>query len=226
MKKTKIDWCDSTVNPVVGCPNGCEYCYARRMNTRFGWIKDWDSPQFFPERLKEFESKNPMSIFIDSMSDIGTWRDEWINEVAEAMHRNPQHWYLVLTKTNINALVDKFYPFYEKYGEILPLYVGKSVTTQEQANSIVAKHETTDFLSIEPLLERIDMSRAIYTTATVILGAETGNRKGKVVPKKEWIDDIVQQADMYDIKVFMKESLNKIMGYDFRQDKLPWEVER
>lgn len=107
----------------------------------------------------------------------------------------------------------------------MPLYVGKSVTTQVQANSLVANRETTDFLSIEPILEPIDMTRAIITTRTIILGAETGNRKGKVIPQKEWIDDIVQQADVYDIKVFMKESLRVIMGESFRQDELPWEVE-
>ena len=27
--KTKIEWCDSTWNPVTGCLHGCEYCYAR-----------------------------------------------------------------------------------------------------------------------------------------------------------------------------------------------------
>ena len=49
MNKTKIDWCDCTINPVVGCPNGCKYCYAERMNRRFGWVKNWRVPQFFPE---------------------------------------------------------------------------------------------------------------------------------------------------------------------------------
>ena len=33
--KTKIDWCDSTWNPVTGCLHGCEYCYARRIAERF-----------------------------------------------------------------------------------------------------------------------------------------------------------------------------------------------
>src|SRR5699024_6675608 len=36
MNKTKIDWCDSTWNPVTGCLHGCEYCYARRIAKRFG----------------------------------------------------------------------------------------------------------------------------------------------------------------------------------------------
>lgn len=36
MNKTKIDWCDSTWNPVTGCLHGCEYCYARGITKRFG----------------------------------------------------------------------------------------------------------------------------------------------------------------------------------------------
>ena len=36
MNKTKIEWCDSTWNPVTGCLHACEYCYARRIAERFG----------------------------------------------------------------------------------------------------------------------------------------------------------------------------------------------
>ena len=35
-KKTKIDWCDSSWNPVTGCLHGCQYCYARGIARRFG----------------------------------------------------------------------------------------------------------------------------------------------------------------------------------------------
>lgn len=47
---------------------------------------------------------------------------------------------------------------------------------------------------------------------------------GKVIPKKEWINDIVKCCDKADVKVFMKESLRQIMGDDFRQDELPWQT--
>ena len=106
------------------------------------------------------------------------------------------------------------------------LYLGKSVTTQAQADILYRNRETTDFLSVEPLLERIDMSKIIRSTATVIIGAETGNRKGKVIPQKSWVDEIVNLADESGIRVFMKGSLREIMGDDFRQDSLPWEVRR
>ncbi len=35
-RTTKIDWADATWNPVTGCLNGCEYCYARKQAARFG----------------------------------------------------------------------------------------------------------------------------------------------------------------------------------------------
>lgn len=36
MNKTKIEWCDSTWNPVTGCRHGCPYCYAQRIAKRYG----------------------------------------------------------------------------------------------------------------------------------------------------------------------------------------------
>ena len=46
----------------------------------------------------------------------------------------------------------------------------------------------------------------------IIIGAETGRRKGKVVPEKEWIEDIVNWCDKAGIPVFMKDSLIPIVG--------------
>lgn len=50
MKETKIEWADSTWNPVTGCLHSCEYCYARRIAERFkggfgvGGIHDLKEP--------------------------------------------------------------------------------------------------------------------------------------------------------------------------------------
>lgn len=49
MKKTKIDWCDSTWNPVTGCLHGCEYCYARRIAERFGGASETHNNECFHE---------------------------------------------------------------------------------------------------------------------------------------------------------------------------------
>lgn len=55
-----------------------------------------------------------------------------------------------------------------------------------------------------------------------IKGAETGNRKGKVIPKREWVENILNAARITRMKVFMKESLRDLMGDGFRQE-FPWE---
>lgn len=232
MKNTKIETFDSTLNAVMGCPNGCEYCYARKLNTRFKWIEDWSKPQFFPERLKDFYSKKPKSIFIDSMSDIGTWKQEWFNAVLKAINNNPQHRYIALTKCydNFIGLADKGQvgsnSTVRNVKPIKTLFVGTSVTTQWQANKQSSLFpDFPDFFSIEPILEPIKLVDYAIPK-TLIIGAETGNRKGKVIPQKEWIDSLVKQADKHNSIVFMKESLRKIMGDDFRQDKLPWEIEK
>lgn len=223
MKKTKIDWCDSTINCVYGCPNNCEYCYGNVMNKRFHFCKDWKVPEWKPEHLKEFYSKKPKSIFIDSMSDIGTWQQEWFNAVAKAINDNPQHRYIALTKRldRLQELLNRC-----NSGMVSNLYIGTSVTTQAQADKYTIFDwfsERIDFFSIEPILEPIKLP---FVPKTLIIGAETGNRKGKVIPQKEWITSLVKQADEHNCVVFMKKSLRKIMGDDFRQDKLPWEIEK
>ena len=35
MEKSKIEWCDSTWNPISGCYHTCPYCYARGTANRF-----------------------------------------------------------------------------------------------------------------------------------------------------------------------------------------------
>ena len=222
MKKTKIDWCDCTLNPVIGCKNNCKYCYAKKQNDRFHFVPNWCEPQFFPERLKQLNCRKPKSIFMDSMSDVGWWEKDWGRQVYETMHKNPQHNYIFLTKggkypSGFHEILE-LCAFYENKN----IFFGKSITMNGQYNC----SEQYDFISIEPILEPIDLSAIKYTlyTRQVIIGAETGNRKGKVIPKKEWIDDIVKQCDIKGVRVFMKSSLKEIMGKDFRQDKLIWDI--
>ena len=230
MKKTKIDWCDCTINPVVGCKNGCKYCYADRLNDRFHFIKDWCEPEFFPERLEQLKSKKPKSIFMDSMSDFGWWKREWCTEIYNAIAKNLQHNYIFLTKGYDNypqTCVGEMF-FWRKHQKSVTgkqnIFLGKTVDKNERFSIF----EQYDFLSIEPILEPIDLKGIEHNLyiKQVIIGAETGNRKGKVIPKKEWIDDIVKACDKANVRVFMKESLRKIMGADFRQDKLIWEIEK
>lgn len=55
----------------------------------------------------------------------------------------------------------------------------------------------------------------------IIIGAETGNRKEKVVPKREWIEHVAETCKISNVPLFMKESLRELMDNDFRQE-FPW----
>lgn len=95
------------------------------------------------------------------------------------------------------------------------------------------------FISIEPILTDVmelpgyheghsALQEAIISKYAghiewIIIGAETGNRKGRITPKREWIDKIVDLCNRAGKPVFMKESLRDMMGNDFRQE-FPWEV--
>ena len=227
MNQTKIDWCTRTLNPVTGCTFGCPYCYARRMNQRFRYVPDFSKPQFFPERLKQLAEKKPQVIFMDSMSDIADWKPEWLEAVYKAMAENPQHKYLFLTK-RIGEYVKTDYFLWNArripkgLDDNVFFYVGNTVTRQDMVPEGIMR--SGDFWSIEPILEPISCEFNDPRTIKpkwVIIGAETGNRKEKVIPKREWIEAIVSECKAVDIPVFMKGSLIKVWNAPLIQE-FPW----
>ena len=107
-------------------------------------------------------------------------------------------------------------------------WLGSTVTDMTR-NLLHWSNTMHTFMSCEPMhapwppaKQPNERSRGLWPE-WVIFGAETGNRKDKVIPEKAWIDNAVQMCRNIGAKVFMKESLYKIMGDDFRQE-FPWEV--
>ena len=172
--------------------------------------------------------KKPKNIFVCSMADLfGNWvPDEWIAEVFNACAAAPQHRYLFLTK-NPERYKDICLKDALPYG---PGFWYGTTTTRPTEGAFIVEQEKKfyhTFLSIEPIQERFGQyalnRNSIMLTDWVIIGAETGNRKDKVIPEKEWIDEIVEVCKKYEKPIFMKESLRGIMGEDFRQE-FPWEA--
>lgn len=62
MNKTDIEWADMTWNPVIGCKHNCEYCYARRIATRFGGYDNSDGTITTHNPLRRAELSQPLTI--------------------------------------------------------------------------------------------------------------------------------------------------------------------
>lgn len=260
MNKTKIEWCDSTWNPITGCFHGCEYCYARGIAERF---KPFDLPHltekgiyeraneldtpiitacrdgkdrvcaypygFEPTlhryRLGEYEKKKGRTIFVCSMADLfGSWvPDSWIEEVFAACEKAPQHRYLFLTK-NPQRYIDL-----ARAGKLPAkdnMWYGTTATTPDEQFFWGGAWHT--FVSIEPILRDYtgEIGGMCDTFAQwVIVGAETGKRKGKVIPEKSWIEEITKTCIEKNICLFMKDSLIPIVGEENMFRELPWDRE-
>lgn len=116
--KSKIQWCDATINPAYGCSPaspGCANCYAARMAHRLGKLTDgthrdgrWTGRiNLFPERMEQaLRWRKPRRIFVGSMTDLfhEAIPDQFLDEVfgvilANAyLERQAGHQFIVLTK--------------------------------------------------------------------------------------------------------------------------------
>lgn len=283
-RKTKIDWCDATWNPVTGCLHGCKYCYAERIANRFcgslqrtfssnsfevngEWLHVVNTPAkkciegngsgklipapypfvfdptFYEYKLKEPQTwKRPKTIFVCSMADLfGDWvPNEWIKRVFDACEKAPWHRYIFLTKNPKRLMmmaaakdVEDGMKYreedMEKIKEHIPLpmhdnwWFGSTIDNRKARR--FQKYGYNSFVSIEPLTEYMDVGLGSFgTNEWVIIGAETGSRKDKVIPERKWVENIVEAARITRMKVFMKESIRELMGDDFIQE-FPWDNE-
>ncbi len=250
MERTKIEWCDSTWNPVTGCLHGCEYCYARKIANRFGFhvpesaepdIKSrvlvraaecngkkvpypFDFlPTFHRYRLDEPQKhKNPRTIFVCSMADLfGSWvPTKWIVEVLDACRAAPQHRYLFLTKNPSRYL---------ELNELALLphddnFWYGSTAAYPETDQMAWSNAFHTFVSIEPMLGRFGRPcpGSLHDIDWFIVGAETGSRPGKIIPQKSWVQEVVDYCKSSGKPIFMKDSLIPIVGEENMRREFPW----
>jgi len=235
--KNKIGWCNLTWNPVWGCLNCCPYCYAREMAKRFaipmskrevshtGRVVFYGTEDVSLTKIRKFEPiflesqfaqkfpKKSQRIFVGSMSEIYYWKDEWLEKVLEKVKLYPQHIFQFLTR----------YPeVYDRYIFPKNCWLGVTITREQDFGRGIPYLFVTScnitFVSVEPILEYIGPRP--FSNANidwVILGAETGNRKGKIIPKKEWVESIVKYCRYKGIPVYLKDSLREICPVEIKE---------
>ncbi|MBN2400816.1 MAG: DUF5131 family protein [Spirochaetes bacterium] len=226
----KIGWCDYTFNPVWGCYRDCPYCYARKIAKRFAvpmfkkelrnTFTSWNGTGDYLNNLKQFRPtwiesnfqkkfpRKPSRIFVNSMGDISYWQPEWMKRVLKKIKEYPQHTFLFLTKN---------YNVYRDYSFPRNCWLGITATDIKEYCDWTVSFKNIRFVSIEPMLNFFPNCFKKKYTDWIIIGAETGNKKNKIIPKREWIQELVRVRD-FGISVFMKDSLKPIWGENLIQE--------
>jgi protein gp37 len=191
MGKTKIEWCDLTINPIVGCSHcspGCDNCYAERFAARLAknpqtaakYAGVVDEYGRWTGRISEPDysifgrlPKKPKCIFVGSMTDIfhrGTTFDDLRILWAE-MTRLQQHTFVILTKR-----ADRMYAFLEDNAPnpAPNIWLNVTICNQQEANEkiqiLLQTPAAKRGVCVEPMLGPVDLEAVSFTHSPGFFG--------------------------------------------------------
>lgn len=209
--QTKIEWTESTWNPVTGCTKiseGCRNCYAERMAHR---LKAMGQPNYSNEFAvtlhphvvqAPFGWRRPRMVFVNSMADLFHERVpvRFIQEVFEVMSMARHHTFQILTKRSDRLL---------ELARLLPwpdnVWMGVTVENADYTFRITHLCRTparVKFLSIEPMLGPIpglDLTQIDW----VIVGGESGPKARPM--RAGWVREIRDQCATSATPFFFKQ---------------------
>ena len=179
---SRIEWTQSTWNPVTGCSSiseGCHHCYARRMANRLqGMGLSRYKDGFFVTIHRDlitapFHWKKPRLIFVNSMGDL--FHEQvpfsFIKEVFSTIESTPRHTFQLLTKR-----ADRLVKLADKLPWPYNLWVGVTVELQQYIDRIEKLKQVpaaVRFVSFEPLLGPVESLR-LENINWAIVGGESG----------------------------------------------------
>ncbi len=209
--KSKIEWTESTWNPVTGCTKvspGCKHCYAERMAARLQAMGQRNYVNGFKLTLhdhmleKPLSWKKPQRIFVNSMSDL--FHEEvpmaFIEKVFDVMQRAFWHQFQILTKRS-----ERLFELSSQIEWPDNVWMGVSVENQDYTFRIDHLRQTDariKFLSLEPLLgPLVDLNLSGIDWA--IVGGESG--LGARPMREEWVLQIRSQCQAAGVPFFFKQ---------------------
>jgi protein gp37 len=211
--KSRIEWTESTWNPVVGCTKlsaGCKHCYAETMARRLqaigviGYENGFKEVKTLPFRLNEpLQTKRPTVYFVNSMSDLfhTDVPESFIDRVFDVMRDCPHHTFQVLTKR-----ADRLSDYSLERNVSDNVWVGVSVENKRHGVPRIAHLQNanakTKFLSIEPLLEDVGELN-LAGISWVIVGGESGHGARRMKP--QWARNIQKQCALQGTQFFFKQ---------------------
>lgn len=218
MGLTKIEWCDYTFNPWIGCAKvspGCQHCYAETlMDSRWGKVKwgingtrvrtsdvNWRKPMKWNEQAQRDGVRR--KVFCASLADV-------FEDRADVNDWRFHLWSLIDCCQSLDWLLLTKRP--ENFESMLPwtevpfhnVWLGVSAEDQkhyDQRVSILARTPVAlRFVSAEPLFGHIDIHSGI---GWVIVGGESG--VGARQCSENWVHGIVHQCRQQNVPVFVKQ---------------------
>lgn len=189
MNKTSIEFADFSWNPITGCQNGCEYCWAEKFSNRYKMQPNFHKPEFHEERLSEKIPRLPKErsfiartispdkpvIFTVDMGDIFSQGvdDVWVRRVFIYAESHPEANFLFLSKRT---------GLYLLWYHVIPknVFIGTSLDFAHNLKrlepiKIMREFGFTTFVNIEPIMSRmdeVDFSNIDF----VVVGALTGKK--------------------------------------------------
>jgi len=146
------------------------------------------------------------------MGDLfGDWVPlDWIGQVFQAIHENPQWNFILLTKNPKRYLELGFPP---------NVWIGATADTQERANIALYVFEILNvknikFLSCEPLSKDISLGSTGFSRFPsipidwlIIGGRSRSTGMPAMQPEWKWVESLLRQARKFDIPVYFKPNL-------------------
>jgi len=135
--KSKIEWTNSTWNPVRGCTKvseGCKNCYAETFAERFRGVPGHPYEQGFDLKLitKKIEDplkwRRPKKIFVCSMSDLFHEEIpiECIRKIFDTMNKAKWHTFQILTKR-----IERLSAIYKQLNWTTNIWIGATIELQK-----------------------------------------------------------------------------------------------
>ncbi len=211
---TKIEWCDHTFNPWIGCTKvspACDFCYAEEMmDTRYGRARwgagedrvrtspsNWNQPRAWDRKAKAAGTR-PF-VFCASLADVfdNEVDPAWRRALFDLIQDTPNLVWLLLTKRigNVLKMTDP-----EAGCPALPgnVAIGATMANQEEYDRDRMKlwevRQQEDplftFASFEPLLGRIILDK--HAPDWIIVGGESGRNARPM--DLEWARSLRSQA--------------------------------
>ena len=219
-----IEWTDETWNPVTGCSRvspGCDHCYMFKLYPRLkamgvpGYAAAPDNVTLMRDRLRiPLSWKKPRYVFVNSMSDVfhPEVPFDFVLDMFSVMRDASSaygHVFQVLTKRPGRAVA-----WWDKHKDHFPdgwppnIWIGTSVENQKYAARLTVLERLPApirFVSVEPLLERIDLTQWLNRGALqwVIVGGESG--PGARPMRLDWARSLREQAAGAGVAFFLKQ---------------------